>query len=107
MGASGVSCMLPVCISPAAPGSDSEVLADEDSAIVCIGRPAELFPGRVSAPAWLKRHHKTDAAMASTMVVVSEIQNARRYLSCSVWSIFDPSSAFVMKSRSFMAHPPP
>ena len=39
---------------------------------------AELLPVCDAVPAWLKRHHKTDATIASTTVVVSAIQNARR-----------------------------
>jgi hypothetical protein len=38
----------------------------------------ELVPGREAGPAWLERHHKTDATIANRTVVVIAIQNARR-----------------------------
>src|SRR5207302_7425367 len=67
---------------------------------------AEVAPGCEAVPAWLKRHHKSNVTIASTRVVVSAIQNARRYLLFSVRSMSDPSFAFVLKLRSFMADPP-
>jgi len=39
---------------------------------------AEVEPVCDAVPAWLRSHHKTDATIASTTVVVKAIQNARR-----------------------------
>src|SRR5712692_4221894 len=107
MGASGVSCMLPVCISPADPGSESQAFADEVCAIPCIGSLADPVPGCDMVPAWLKRHHRTEATTASAIVANSAIQKARRYAVGSGLGIICPLSLlFVLKSCSFMAHPP-
>jgi hypothetical protein len=53
-------------------------LADEVCAIVSIDSLAEVALGCDAVPEWLKRHHKTAATIASTIVVVIAIQNARR-----------------------------
>ncbi len=57
-------------------GWRDEALADEVCAFM--DSLAEVAPGCDAFPVWLKRHHKTDATIASTIVVVSAIQNAQR-----------------------------
>ena len=70
--------MLPVCISPADPGSESEAFADDVCAIPWIGSLAELAPDGGPAALWLKRHQRTDATIARAIVENSAIQNALR-----------------------------
>ena len=65
--------MSPVCVSANEPGPESEPLADDCG----IAMPAGLSPG-CDAAVWLSRHHKADATIASTIVVLTATQNQRR-----------------------------
>ena len=73
MGASGISCMLPPCVSADVAGPVSEPLGDD-----CGIAMAVELPPSCDAAVWLSRHHKADATIASTIVVLTATQNQRR-----------------------------